>query len=372
MGKGKIVHIALTGGPCGGKSTSISRIEQELSDRGYKVITISEMATRVITSGINPINVGTIPFQKLMISLMQSENDAYEQACNHLAENDQTVIVVHDRGIPDCKAFMDDEDYLSVLKSLGLNETNVLDFYDGVFNLVTAADGAAHAYTLENNAARSETPEQAIARDRDCIKAWTGHSHLRIITNTNKNFDEKIDCLMKEVYSLLGVPAPTEIERKFLIEMPDMTKIRDKYDCTTVNIVQTYLVEKEKGTERRIRLRGANGEYTFYYTEKTKIDEISRIEKERKISESEYLKLMLEADTKLHQIVKERTCFVYNGLYFELDVYPFWDNKAILEIELTDANQEIDIPEYIKVIKEVTDDDRYKNNSLAKNLGNIE
>ena len=47
-------------------------------------------------------------------------------------------------------------------------------------------------------------------------------------------------------------------------------------------------------------------------------------------------------------------------------MYPFWKDRAILEIELADEDEKIDFPEFIKVIKEVTDDERYKNASLAQ------
>ena len=40
--------------------------------------------------------------------------------------------------------------------------------YDAVFHLVTAANGAERFYTLENNQARSETPQQA----RDVSNSW--------------------------------------------------------------------------------------------------------------------------------------------------------------------------------------------------------
>jgi len=77
----------------------------------------------------------------------------------------------------------------------------------------------------------------------------------------------------------------------------------------------------------------------------------------------------MEADTSKKQIRKTRYCLTYESQYFEIDVYPFWDDKAIIEIELSNENAEITFPDYIKVIKEVTDDDRYKNASLAKNGG---
>ena len=50
----------------------------------------------------------------------------------------------------------------------------------------------------------------------------------------------------------------------------------------------------------------------------------------------------------------------------EIDVYPFWNDKAIAEIELSDENASVEFPPKIKVIKEVTEDEAYKNASLAK------
>ena len=75
---------------------------------------------------------------------------------------------------------------------------------------------------------------------------------------------------------------------------------------------------------------------------------------------------MLDADTTKNQIRKTRYCLVYKNQYFEIDIFPFWKDKAIMEIELNREDQEIEIPKMIKIIKEVTDDERYFNASLAK------
>ena len=90
------------------------------------------------------------------------------------------------------------------------------------------------------------------------------------------------------------------------------------------------------------------------------------MEIERRLSESEYIRLLMNADTTMRQIRKDRYCLTYENQYFEIDVYPFWNDKAIVEIELSDENAEIRFPEQIKVIKEVTDDDSYKNAALAR------
>ena len=77
------------------------------------------------------------------------------------------------------------------------------------------------------------------------------------------------------------------------------------------------------------------------------------------------LRLLMEADPGKRPIRKTRYCLTWENQYFEIDIYPFWDDKAIMEIELAEETVDIHFPPQIKVIKEVTDDDSYKNASLA-------
>ena len=49
----KISKIVITGGPCAGKTTGMSFLEQELSKNGYKVVFINESATEIILSQIS-------------------------------------------------------------------------------------------------------------------------------------------------------------------------------------------------------------------------------------------------------------------------------------------------------------------------------
>ena len=93
---------------------------------------------------------------------------------------------------------------------------------------------------------------------------------------------------------------------------------------------------------------------------------MKRIEIEERLSQAEYLSLMMEADTSMRQIRKTRFCLTYEGQYFEIDVYPFWQDKAIAEIELRDEEQEISFPKFLKVIREVTGEEEYKNSYLAR------
>ena len=259
---------------------------------------------------------------------------------------------------------MNDIEFAEVIQFIGSNEVELRDNYDAVFHLVTAAKGAEEFYTTVNNSARTETAEEAAALDDKLISVWTGHPHLRVIDNTT-NFEEKMKRLIAEIASFLGEPEPYEIERKYLIEYPDIKWLESNPSCRRIEIIQTYL-NSAAGEEVRVRQRGVNGNYIYFQTIKRKVSDVKRVEIERRLSQAEYLKLLMEADTTKRQIRKTRYCLTYENQYFEIDVYPFWDDRAIAEIELNDENAKIVFPKQIKVIKEVTDDDSYKNASLAK------
>ena len=96
-----------------------------------------------------------------------------------------------------------------------------------------------------------------------------------------------------------------------------------------------------------------DGNFIYFKTIKRKISDLKRVEIEKRLSKDEYLSLLLEADTQKKQIRKTRYCLMYENQYFEIDIYPFWNDKAILEIELSDENTEIKFPKEINVIKEI-------------------
>lgn len=209
----------------------------------------------------------------------------------------------------------------------------------------------------------SETAEQAAELDDNLIAAWTGHPHFRVIDNAT-DFDGKMKHLLSEISSFLGEPEPFEIERKFLIEYPDISILNSLANCQRIEIIQTYLNSSDD--EVRVIQRGENGHYIYFKTTKRIISGLKRVEIEKRLSKDEYLTLLMNADTSRRQIRKDRYCLTYENQYFEIDVYPFWNDKAIVEIELSNENAEIKFPDFIHVIKEVTDDIAYKNASLAK------
>ena len=359
----QITKIVITGGPCGGKSTAMSWIQNAFTQKGYKVLFIPETATELITGGIAPWTCGSNgEFQKCLLRMQLEKEKVFEQASKTM--NSEKVLIVCDRGALDNKAYMDSLEFAQVLEYLKMSEVDLRDNYDAVFHLVTAAKGAAEFYTTANNNARTETVEEAAAIDDKLIAAWTGHPHLRVIDNSS-DFDEKLKRLISEISSFLGEPEPYEIERKYLIEYPDIKWLESLPNCQRIEIIQTYLMS-DQDEEIRIRQRGFNGSYIYFQTIKRKVSGAKRVEIETRLSEKEYLSLMMEADTTRRQIRKSRYCLMYDNQYFEIDIYPFWKDKAIAEIELNDEKAEVRFPKQIKVIREVTGDESYKNASLAK------
>jgi CYTH domain-containing protein/predicted ATPase len=370
-----MLKIVLTGGPCGGKSSALSKLTQILEERSYKVFTVWESATPLILNGIKPSsNISMYEFQKFILD-SQIENEALFDKAAQYYDSDK-VIVFYDRGIMDGAAYIDKETlFKDLLASKGITFSEAYNRYDAVLHLVTAADGAEKYYQwndpsksgVGNNAARSESPEEAINKDKKTLNAWIGHPHLRVFDNST-DFDGKVQRVIEEVFALLGEPAPTEVERKFLIKRPTEAEIKALGCISKTNIIQTYLLCEGDVTERRIRQRGTKEDgFSFYYTEKTDVSDGVRVEKERKITPNEYLQLLTEADTSLHQISKTRYCFVYDKQYFEMDLYPFSDEYAILEIELNNINDQILYPP-LNIVKEVTSDKSYRNYELAKHL----
>lgn len=359
----EIKKVVITGGPCAGKTTAMSWIQNAFTQKGYAVLFVPETATELITGGVAPWTCGTnADYQKCQMKLQIEKEKVFCEAAKTMRSD--KVLIVCDRGALDNKAYMDELEFSTVLKGMGVNEVELRDNYDAVFHLVTAAKGAEECYTTANNAARRESVEEAARLDDKLISAWTGHPHFRVIDNST-DFQNKLRRLISEIASFLGEPEPYEIERKYLIAYPDIQWLENEPKCQRIEIIQTYL-KSDSEEEVRIRQRGINGNYVYYKTVKRKISDMKRVEIEQRLSQAEYLTLLMDADTTRRQIRKTRYCLTYCGQYFEIDIYPFWQDKAIAEIELSNENDEIVFPEQIKVIKEVTGDEAYKNASLAK------
>ena len=160
---------------------------------------------------------------------------------------------------------------------------------------------------------------------------------------------------------------PLEIERKYLIARPDAALLEEK-SVKRLEIEQVYLRAGASGTGRRIRRTRSGAEERFFYTEKTRVTAVTRIEREREISAAEYEALLSERDGALRTIEKTRYLVPFEGHTLEIDVFPFWDDRAFCECELQSEDEPIPLPDWLHVYREVTDDPRYTNRALARSV----
>ena len=366
----RIVKIAVTGGPCAGKTTLMSRAVQELSQRGIEVLICPEAATALIAGmNIKPTLFPNDGFQRFIMQQQFFNEKMLEDIAKAVAaETGHPVVILCDRGKLDSLAYAPENVIHKLFQEHGSNLIEARDSYEAVIHLTTAAVGALDAYTLSNNTARSETPEEAARKDAAVLRAWTGHPHLSIIDNKD-SFEVKIGKALQAVFSVIGIPYSLENERKFLIHYPRLSDL-EKYGAVKSEIVQTYLPSISE-TERRVRQRGDGKNFSFFYTEKRAagIPE-KRFEKERMISVKDYLSLLTEVDyRRITPIQKDRHCFPYLGQYLELDVYAGEKDYAILEVECSDDGSNIVFPPEICMVAEVTGDKRFSNRYIAEHGG---
>lgn len=165
----------------------------------------------------------------------------------------------------------------------------------------------------------------------------------------------------------VALDAPLEIERKYLIEYPDVELLAKLANGNISEISQTYL-ESVKGVSERVRARTRDGVTVYTHNTKIKLSSMKRIEIEDEVSREEYETLLARADRTCRTIEKTRYCVRDGNFVWEVDIFPFWSDKAFLEVELPSEDTAVAPPNFVRVIREVTDDNRYTNHALAIKL----
>ena len=228
-----------------------------------------------------------------------------------------------------------------------------MDNYNLVIHMNTAAKGAEAFYTLENNKARSEGLKEAIIRDDKCLEAWSFHNNLKIVDNST-NFEEKISRVFDIVKEHLNIE--TKKEKKYLVEIDDIVLQKlDEKNVVKVDILQHYL-ETNNDYEIRLRKRSLDNDESYYITTKKNDNVKQKIITEEKIDKKTYNRL-LNSKNIINTVEKQRICFIENNNLFKLD-------KFENEMFMLEALDNVKLPKYIKVIKDVSFDDEYKNKNI--------
>lgn len=161
--------------------------------------------------------------------------------------------------------------------------------------------------------------------------------------------------------------APLEIEHKYLIRRMDEAEL-DAMASERWEITQIYLRRSEENVSKRVRRVLCDGAVTYYYNEKIKLSGTTRVEKERVIGETEYNALLCNAEPTLRVIEKTRWRIPHGGLLIEIDHFPFWPHQAYCEIELPSEDTPFTLPDWVQVLREVSEEKGYTNLALARKI----
>jgi CYTH domain-containing protein len=358
-----IYRIVLTGGPCGGKSTSLARISERMHGLGFQVYCIPETATLLFSAGVSIRDASpgqVVGIQEGILRVLMNLEDVFLDLARATGK---PAIILCDRGTMDVSAYLSREAWAALLDENDWTAVGLRDKrYEAVIHLVTAADGAEKFYTTENNAVRSESPAQAREADRRVRDAWVGHPYLRVIDNST-DFAGKVQRVVTAVSQVAGVPEPREIQRKFLLRPGRAGQPPVRFE--ELEIEQTYLVG-EDGWEARVRRRGQNGASVYTHTMKRPAVDGQRVRIEHQITGREYIAFLAQADPARRPLKKRRRVFLWANRYFEWDL--FGEPRSgleLLEVEVDRPDEPVELPPFLDVEREVTGDQKYWNWSIA-------
>ena len=329
--------FVLTGGPCGGKTTALARLSSYLRERGFEVITVPEAFTILASNGFQPsfFAVDGMPFcvQNSVMDMQIALEDSFERV---LRAKGKPSVLLCDRGVCDGAAYMEQEEWSQFLNERNVSSADIRESrYNAVFHLVTAAEGAEKYYTLENNEARTESPEQARELDKKGRLAWLGHPKLFVIDNTT-DFEGKLNKLVSIATELVGLPSTSkQITVKYLLQqgkIPDIASFPKELDYQLFDVEKVYLYDTEN-TEyaeeysfirKRTHLskdgtRSLGTSYgltTVHITESGKQIEVKRI-----ITPREYNAAYKTRDENRHVVKQRRISFLWNMKSFNVHLY---------------------------------------------------
>lgn len=358
-----ISRIVLTGGPGSGKTTVLDTINKVYTSMGYKVIIVEETATYLIEKGIKPFGEGSInllDFQELVLSMQLAKEKIIDRAIEMMDE--EKVIVIYDRGAIDNLAYMNEFEFKEVCNRLNSvpTFTDLMNKYDLVINLV----GRKDFYTTENNKARSEKVDEALTLGEKTLKSWLGHKKLKIVLPKDEMEDK-----IKEVLNIINEELQekqVKSQVKYLVDLNNSNLEEIINNGRTTHITQDYLISKPS-IEKRIR-KVKMQDCTNYYLSVYKIIEDSTriIVSENEIDKKTYKSLLEFKEEETKTIEKTRTYFNYQGYYFYIDIFDNNNSFGILEINIGE-DEKIEIPSFIDVVKNVTNNESYYNRFFASN-----
>jgi len=252
------VSIALTGGPCSGKSSILAVIRDRLRKRGMQVITVPEYATHFFANsdGFQVDWVGTQKehgLQDVLLRFQMMQEDMFKE---YGALNSKPCVLIYDRAVIDQKVFTSPEIWEAALRKNNVTERQLLDRYDMVVHLATCAKVGDYEWGPgSNNPGRYHSPEEAAKLDKTCEDVYREHRQLRMVPHCD-SFQDKVEGVMKYLEDALGVDGLAGKRKRISVNcaMEDIPEEVISQSQAFI-ITSTYLDESmELSVQRRLRV----------------------------------------------------------------------------------------------------------------------
>ncbi|KAH9397420.1 hypothetical protein TYRP_003735 [Tyrophagus putrescentiae] len=369
-----VYRLVLTGGPCSGKTTGQARLSTFFENLGWKYSspTVGGIRFPDMTQEEGE------KFQENLIKVMIAMERTFFTLASTCKQN---CIVICDRGIMDATAYMSKESWEKVLKGNGWNAVELRDNrYNQVVHLVTSASGAEAYYNCEDNPCRTEGLEQARELDRRTAEAWVGHPYIDVMDNST-DFDTKMRRMISAVCRRIGLQAGDRLKSasrkiKFLVRtpLPPESAFPSYQDF---DVVHDYLITANPKIQSRLRKRGQSGNWSYQHTVRRSAgsggdrDGSSQlVELRRQISHRDYVTMLAQRSNNHHTVYKVRRCFLWQQTYFQLDIYRQPCNSrcvglVILETYTTLSAEELSLPPFLGIVREVTHDTEFSMYNLS-------
>ena len=378
MNEQKVFKICLTGGPCSGKTTSLTRIMETFSPE-FMIYTLPEVATMTFSSGVTiiPSEFTEENHKMFTTGICQMQIDLEKYFEKIATTQKKKVLVVCDRGVCDNFAYCTPENKQRILDDNGWTMNFLCnERYNMIMHLVTAAIGAEEFYTLEGNAARYETKDEAAALDVKLQKQWMSHPNFTIIDNQKGGFEKKIDRVLGTVANLIGARSQHKIVRKFLLDKEHPISILPpdiKYEQFTEE--HTILVTNKPNVISWIFKRTYKDHFYPIYVHVTRtIAEKyeKRIETHNIISERVYFDFLAQKDINYATTTKNTFSFLYKvnnefNIYHVETIDVKNERHYILKVIRDSEHDEAQfIPDFLKTVEEITENPKYFSMNLSK------
>lgn len=348
----KIIKIVLTGGPCAGKTTAMDSITRYLKENNISLVRVPETATELITNDQFPLGGSTTyDFQSLVLRKQLSKEGIAEDYIKNILKPEGICVILYDRGILDNRAYLNNRTEINeLLKKHNLTETEVLDSYDLVLDLLSLATCKKESYNFSNKA-RIENVDDASKMDVRTTLAWIAHRNLKII-DSSISLEEETKIIIDYVKEILLGNQIRSFKRFLIDDSLSNYKIYNYNNSETLYITDYFMEGTNNNCNYVISKREHNNDISYVYSIYSGNEEKKCIIYDKQITKEMFFELLINNRILKTELRREIDFYDNRQKY----VLCFYGDYTILEIEENKQRRELMIPDNLEVIDELGND----------------